>query len=698
MKCPQCSHENPTDTRFCGQCGSPFEMADIPTITIQAQSGRITRGSVLAGRYEIIEEIGRGGMGWVYKIYDQKIDEKIAIKLINPAVAQDPTVIERFNNELKIARRIIHKNVCRMYELTEADGKQFITMEYIQGEDLKSLINRIGQLPLRKTVAIARQICDGLAEAHALGIVHRDLKPQNIMIDLKGNVRITDFGIAQSVFSKGLTKTGMIIGTPEYMSPEQVEGIAVDLRSDIYSLGIILYEMVTGVVPFEGTTPLSLAMKHKTERPKAPRSINGFIPEPLDRLILKCLEKDPDKRYQTAKALSEDLASIEQDLPTTEGVGLLKPKKSSTRTVPSGKKLKWGIPALGITVLAAVLLILWFTVLKPGDKGSVPVPAPRPNELVGEGHTLWRDQKPDEALAKFQAALELDPTLYEAQISLARVLKALERFDDSIPAYEKAIQLDPEEAYPYKELGEIYQQKQDVDQALIFYKDFLSRSETGPESDRISRIIKDLETAQTNLDDTNKTDEGKDEGTSTDTTEKKVPVRDLQAERAEQIRQTLTRARNAYASGRFAESMKFARQVLVLDPDNPEAKGLVQQSEVGLDSAAIGALISAYGEALTQAQLAAFYQTHCTPQLYTEIKSDAELIASLYTNFKSEITNKNIRFLDERHAEASFGHRIKGTSKQEGTEQQLFQGNTYWELQKDQNQWRIATQRSESFE
>ncbi len=700
MKCSQCSHENPTDTRFCGQCGSPFEMADIPTITIQAQSGRITRGSLLAGRYEIIEEIGRGGMGWVYKIYDQKIDEKIAIKLINPAVAQDPTVIERFNNELKIARKIIHKNVCRMYELTEADGKQFITMEYIQGEDLKSLISRIGQLPLPKTVAIARQICDGLGEAHALGIVHRDLKPQNIMIDLKGNVRITDFGIAQSIFSKGLTKTGMIIGTPEYMSPEQVEGITVDLRSDIYSLGIILYEMVTGVVPFEGTTPLSLAMKHKTQRPKAPRSINGFIPEPLDRLILKCLEKDPDKRYQTAKALNEDLVGIEKDLPTTEGVGLSKPKRSPTRTAPTGKKISWRIPALGITVLAAVLLVLWFTVLKPGNKGSIPpVPEPGPSELVKTGLAFWQDKKQEEALSKFEEALKLDPSYYDAQINLSRILKEMGLTEDSITAYEKLIQLDPEKADPYKELAEIYQQKQDNDRALVFYKDFLARSETGPESDRIRRIVRDLETAQTNLDDaTDKTDKQKEKETITDDNKKKPPIHDAQAEREAMKQASLRQARKAYASGQFAESMKFARQVLDLEPDNPEAKGLLQQSEVGLDSAAIGALITTYGEALEQARLAAFYQTHCTPQLYSEIKSDAELIASLYTNFKSEITNKNIRFLDEKRAEVSFGHRIRGTSKQEGTEQQLFQGNTYWELQKDQNQWKIATLRSEPFE
>jgi serine/threonine protein kinase len=202
-------------------------------VTWQAPTGRLSRGSLFASRYEVIEEIGQGGMGTVYKVYDQKVKEKIAIKLIKPAVAFDPSILERFNNEVKIARRIVHKNVCRMYDLSESEGAHFITMEHVPGEDLSSLIKRIGQLGNKKAVAVTKQICEGLAEAHSLGIIHRDLKPQNVMLDKQGNVRIMDFGIARSLFTKGLTETGMLIGTPEYMSPEQVEGIVVDERSDI---------------------------------------------------------------------------------------------------------------------------------------------------------------------------------------------------------------------------------------------------------------------------------------------------------------------------------------------------------------------------------------------------------------------------------------------------------------------------------
>ncbi|KPL05598.1 MAG: hypothetical protein AMJ73_00005, partial [candidate division Zixibacteria bacterium SM1_73] len=202
----------------------------------------LTRGTTIAGRYEIIEELGRGGMGNVYRVYDKKIEGEVALKLVKPDIAADKKTILRFRNELKLAREIAHRNVCRMYDLGEVEGMHFITMEYVSGEDLKSFIRRSGRLDIPKAVSIAKQICEGLAEAHNLGVVHRDLKSSNIMIDKKGNAHIMDFGIARSLESKGITGEGVMIGTPEYMSPEQVEVKEVDQRSDIYSLGVILYE------------------------------------------------------------------------------------------------------------------------------------------------------------------------------------------------------------------------------------------------------------------------------------------------------------------------------------------------------------------------------------------------------------------------------------------------------------------------
>jgi TolB-like protein len=291
---------------------------DSITKTMPVPLDQLTRGKVFAGRYEIIEELGKGGMGRVFRAFDKKIEEEIALKFLNPEITANKQTVERFRNELKFARRVVHKNVCRVFDLNEAEGILFITMEYVPGEDLKSLLRRSGQLTVEKSISIARQLSEGLAEAHGLGLIHRDLKPQNIMIDRQGQARIMDFGIARSLTTAGTTEAGLVMGTPEYMSPEQISGEDVDQRSDIYSLGVILYEMVTGRALFSGETPLSLAMKHKTEAPKDPTVINAQIPRELSRVILKCLEKDKIRRYQSAEEMREDLGKIEQGTASVE--------------------------------------------------------------------------------------------------------------------------------------------------------------------------------------------------------------------------------------------------------------------------------------------------------------------------------------------------------------------------------------------
>jgi len=255
VKCPNCGTDNTQDSEFCKKCGTQlieFQEKAIPTQTLEVPKEELSTGSTFAGRYQIIEELGRGGMGRVYKANDIDIKEKVAIKLIKPEISTDKKTIERFQNELKFARKIRHKNVCQMYDLNKEENSYYITMEYISGEDLKSFIHRSGQLTIGTAIKIAQQVCDGLSEAHRLGVVHRDLKSSNIMIDKEGDARIMDFGIARSLEAKGITGSGVIIGIPEYMSPEQVEGKETDQRSDIYSLGVILYEMVTGKVPLKG--------------------------------------------------------------------------------------------------------------------------------------------------------------------------------------------------------------------------------------------------------------------------------------------------------------------------------------------------------------------------------------------------------------------------------------------------------------
>ena len=361
MKCLKCDFENPENTRFCGQCGSLLAEADEPgTLTLQTPLEQLRIGSVFADRYQIIEELGIGGMGIVYKVYDKEINEKLALKLLHPAISAEEKMIQRFRNEMKTARKISHRNICRMYDLGDKEGTRFITMEYVAGEDLKSSIRRMGPLSAGKAISIAKQICEGLAEAHGLGVVHRDLKSRNIMIDKEGNVRIMDFGIARVLEAEDLTDPGVAVGTPKYMSPEQVEGKKADGRSDIYSLGIILYEMVTGRVPFEGDTALSIALKQKTDTPQAPKERNPLIPESLNRAILKCLEKDREIRYQRAEELFSELVKIEKELPTLDQVI---PDKKETVEIPK-QRLRL-ITTASVLLLVVVLVIVGYYVLKP---------------------------------------------------------------------------------------------------------------------------------------------------------------------------------------------------------------------------------------------------------------------------------------------------------------------------------------------
>jgi serine/threonine protein kinase/Flp pilus assembly protein TadD len=451
MKCPKCNTDNPENARFCGNCGTQMHPpssgeAELRTQPLPTPVRGLARGTVFAGRYEIIEELGRGGMGHLFRVLDTKINQEVALKILRPEISRDKVTIQRFSNELKLARKISHKNVCRMYHIAEESGTHYITMEYIPGEDLQSMIRMTKQLSIETAVSIAKQISDGLAEAHRLGVVHRDLKPGNIMIDREGNARILDFGIALSLEAKGITESGRLIGTPEYMSPEHAQDKGVDHRSDIYSLGVILYEIVTGQVPFTGDTPIMISIKHVEDVPKDPKLLNPQIPENLSALILKCLEKKKEHRYRNAEELHSELERIEGSIRDTKKVVKVR-RHFNLRTLTTPlTQSKFLLPAL-VTALVVLVVALILVILKPWFRGgAAPIPGDKPSLAI----LYFKNNTGDSNLNHWRTAIT---DLLITDLSQSKFLRVLssERIFDILSELD---QLDAQ-VYSYDVLSEI---------------------------------------------------------------------------------------------------------------------------------------------------------------------------------------------------------------------------------------------------
>src|SRR5450432_1248004 len=251
----------------------------------------------LPQRYEMLGELGRGGMGIVSKVRDRETGEVLALKVLKPEIAANPQILERFKNELLLAHKITHRHVARLYEFHRAGDTVYLSMEFVEGETLRSLLQREGRLEIGRAIEFARQLADGLGEAHRQSIVHRDLKPENIMIGPDGELKVMDFGISRS-YAEDATVTGSVVGTPAYMAPEQAEGKTLDHRTDIYAFGLVLYEMFTGEAAFHGDTAVTVALKQIRERPRNPTTLTPTLPKRVESAILKCLEKDPAARFQ----------------------------------------------------------------------------------------------------------------------------------------------------------------------------------------------------------------------------------------------------------------------------------------------------------------------------------------------------------------------------------------------------------------
>ena len=377
MRCPACSAEARDDGRFCSRCGAELSASVDPTRTsagVRAvpsapfDRGRFLPGVVVADRYRIYGLLGRGGMGEVYRADDLKLGQIVALKFLPKDVENDEARRARFLDEVRIARQVSHSSVCRVYDIGDVDGRHFLSMEFVDGEDLATLLRRIGRLPKDKAVQIARQLCAGLAAAHEQKVLHRDLKPANVMIDGRGNARITDFGLAE--FAWGATGSSDGGGTPAYMAPELLAGGAASVKSDVYALGLVLYELFTGHQPFPpGAT-----------EPASPSShVEGLDPA-VERVLLRCLSRDP--RGRPASALSVAAA-----LPGGDplAAALAAGETPSPELVAEAGGVGALNPAVAWSIAAAIVLgTLLSIALAPGTQVLRLVPLPKPPEVLAD--------------------------------------------------------------------------------------------------------------------------------------------------------------------------------------------------------------------------------------------------------------------------------------------------------------------------
>ncbi len=359
--------------------------------------GAFPPGAMLGERYRIVGLLGKGGMGEVYRADDLKLGQAVALKFLPKAVSGDEALLARFHAEVRLARQVSHPNVCRIYDIGEIEGRHFLSMEYVDGEDLSSLLKRIGHLPVDKTVDIARQLCAGLHAAHEKGVLHRDLKPANVMLDGRGRVRITDFGLA--VAAEEAANVGEISGTPAYMAPEQLAGKPASVRSDLYALGLVLYEVATGKRAFDAPTLAEMRRKHEQETPTAPSNVLAGFDPAVERVILRCLEKDPRARPSSAVQVASALpggdplaaALAAGETPSPEMVAAA----GSEDAIPTGRAVAL-LGSVVVLLAAGIALTRWGT-----DLGLSPLPKP-PDVLEERAREVarrlgWTDPPVDSA-------------------------------------------------------------------------------------------------------------------------------------------------------------------------------------------------------------------------------------------------------------------------------------------------------------
>ena len=418
MQCLVCGDVNEDSRESCASCGSGLH----PSVNVNAAGAAPQRARQkakpeifpdLGARYTVERKLGQGGMGTVYKAFDRDLERQVAVKLMRQELLEEPDALQRFKQELLLASRISHKHILRIHDLGEHNGVKFFTMAYVDGGDLKALIQREAPLSVARTTEIALQLCAALEAAHAEKVVHRDLKPENILFDRNGQVCVSDFGLSKSIELEDatrLTMAGHSMGTPRYMSPEQVQGKAVDQRSDIYALGLILNEMLTGDSPFTGSSVFDQMLQRVQSAPRNPREIRPDLPDYIVNIVMRCLAREPEQRYQNA-------AEVERDLRAQSAAYVTPPSGSQTLSVatlpqspPPSRTKVTRIAVLGIALGAAVAGIFWKTHpgTAPSSSSTTAAPAQLAHVAVLPFQVLGDDPKLKLLAAGFQDSLSAD--------------------------------------------------------------------------------------------------------------------------------------------------------------------------------------------------------------------------------------------------------------------------------------------------
>ena len=395
----------------------------------------VAKADLLADRYRIEDEIARGGMGTIMAAQDERLHRQVAVKLLKDELVQDPRFVERFRREARSVAALSHPNIATVFDYGEDDHRHFIVMEYAEGKDLARVLREDGPLSLDRTVRITVQVCNALAHAHAAGVVHRDVKPANVIIGPSDRVKVTDFGIARAAGDSTLTATGSVLGTAQYISPEQASGTRVTPATDVYSLGIVLYEMLTGAVPFTGDSPVAVAMQQVSEPVPSPSSLNAEVPASLDDVVMRATAKEPGDRYADARemgaAIGTALGDTAEGAPTTVAMGGATPTRvdepaQTVWPIPGSRwdpqrVGRWVLVTLGALVLIALLLLTIRLVggtdepARPARSDSEVPTVTIPNNIVGFSY--------DDAAAELEAlGLVVEPRSVDHEAEAGTVI------------------------------------------------------------------------------------------------------------------------------------------------------------------------------------------------------------------------------------------------------------------------------------